>query len=461
MSLFLRQMAGDERSVEEIVRQLDPDVLERIMVTAGVRSGDDDPPDFNAWGFARTVPSLMDFYKGADLRAEPGALEHGAYAHLTPGSIVWGHVVKSAAKHVEIEIEAVVAYDLEGVAPKRWRFPQGDRVVASCSVAEPNALSAGAPVQAFVLEVRPGSSQVYLTMRAADLPDATRLWPPRTSVRNPRLGKAPDAPPTPPDPKALRAARRGDATSFTEWLARDPDFHSLHAAPAMQRAYGIQEGWSVSRGWTHRGDPAAAAAVDGMLQNDIKPATRAAWAVDTVRRARACYEKQDFDAAIKFCEQAMDLDASYVASYTLRGAALAKKRKYGDACRDFRTVLKLDPANDNARRYLERIEKEHPQSSGKVSMMSGSGRPSVSSRTDREDGTQKASPERDSDVEPSARYKDALEREIAAEVERERERKREKRKRDDGRDGRDEKRDKSHRRDRDRDDRDRGGKRYY
>ena len=81
----------------------------------------------------------------------------------------------------------------------------------------------------------------------------------------------------------------------------------------------------MSRGWTHRGDPAAAAAVDGMLQNDIKPATRAAWAVDTVRRARACYEKQDFDAAIKFCEQAMDLDASYVASYTLRGAALASE----------------------------------------------------------------------------------------------------------------------------------------
>lgn len=450
-------MAGDERSVEEIVRQLDPDVLERIMVTAGVRSGDDEPPDLNAWGFARTVPSLMGFYKGADLRAEPGAPEHGAYAHLTPGSIVWGHVVKSAAKHVEIEIEAVVAYDLEGVAPKRWRFPEGDRVVASCSVAEPNALSAGAPVRAFVLEVRPGSSQVYLTMREADLPGENRLWPPRsTRDSGPRLGKAPDAPPPPPDPKALRAARRGDATSFTDWLARDPDFHSLHAAPAMQRAYGIQEGWSVSRGWTHRGDPAAAAAVDGMLQNDIKPATRAAWAVDTVRRARACYEKQDYDAAIKFCEQAMDLDASYVASYTLRGAALAKKRKYGDACRDFRTALKLDPANDNARRYLERIEKEHPQSSGKVSMMGGSGRPGVSGdAAERRDGTGKASPERDSDVGPSARYKEALEREIAAEVERERERRREKRERDDGRDG---KRDKRHRRDRDdrdRDDRDR------
>ena len=459
--MFLRQMAGDERSVEEIVRQLDPDVLERIMVTAGVRSGDDEPPDFNAWGFARTVPSLMDFYKGADLRAEPGAPEHGAYAHLTPGSIVWGHVVKSAAKHVEIEIEAVVAYDLEGVAPKRWRFPEGDRVVASCSVAEPNALPAGAPAQAFVLEVRPGSSQVYLTMRDADLPDANRLWPSRSSRDSrsgPRLGKAPEAPPPLPDPKALRAARRGDARSFTDWLARDPDFHSLHAAPAMARAYGIQEGWSVSRGWTHRGDPAAAAAVDGMLQNDIKPATRAAWAVDTVRRARACYEKQDYDAAIKFCEQAMDLDASYVASYTLRGAALAKKRKYGDACRDFRTALKLDPANENARRYLEKVEKEHPQSSGKVSMMGGSGRPGGSPRLEREDGRAKASPEPDAHAEPSARYKDALEREIAAEVERERERRREKRERDDGRDGRDGKRDKRHRRDRY--DRDRGGKRY-
>ena len=157
-----------------------------------------------------------------------------------------------------------------------------------------------------------------------------------------------------------------------------------------------------------------------MLQNDIKPATRAAWAVDTVRRARACHEKQDYDAAIKFCEQAMDLDASYVASYTLRGAALAKKRKYGDACRDFRTALKLDPANENARRYLEKVEKEHPQSSGKVSMMGGSGRPGGSPRLEREDGRAKASPEPDAHAEPSARYKDALEREIAAEVERER-----------------------------------------
>ena len=247
------------------------------------------------------------------------------------------------------------------------------------------------------------------------------------AIRDPVRGSAKrrKAPPPPPDPKALRArAQRGDARSFTDWLARDPDFHSLHAAPAMARAYGIQEGWSVSRGWTHRGDPAAAA-VDGMLQNDIKPATRAAWAVDTVRRARACHEKQDYDAAIKFCEQAMDLDASYVASYTLRGAALAKKRKYGDACRDFRTALKLDPANENARRYLEKVEKEHPQSSGKVSMMGGSGRPGGSPRLEREDGRAKASPEPDAHAEPSARYKDALEREIAAEVERERERPRE------------------------------------
>ena len=454
-------MAGDERSVEEIVRQLDPDVLERIMVTAGVRSGDDEPPDFNAWGFARTVPSLMDFYKGADLRAEPGAPEHGAYAHLTPGSIVWGHVVKSAAKHVEIEIEAVVAYDLEGVAPKRWRFPEGDRVVASCSVAEPNALPAGAPAQAFVLEVRPGSSQVYLTMRDADLPDANRLWPSRSSRDSrsgPRLGKAPEAPPPLPDPKAQarRAQRRREVV---HGLAR--------ARPRLpQPARGPGHGARVR----HTGGvvrvarvdaprrPAAAAAVDGMLQNDIKPATRAAWAVDTVRRARACHEKQDYDAAIKFCEQAMDLDASYVASYTLRGAALAKKRKYGDACRDFRTALKLDPANENARRYLEKVEKEHPQSSGKVSMMGGSGRPGGSPRLEREDGRAKASTEPDAHAEPSARYKDALEREIAAEVERERERRREKRERDDGRDGRDGKRDKRHRRDRY--DRDRGGKRY-
>ena len=135
-------------------------------------------------------------------------------------------------------------------------------------------------------------------------------------------------------------------------------------------------------------------------------ATRAAWAVDTVRRARACHEKQDYDAAIKFCEQAMDLDASYVASYTLRGAALAKKRKYGDACRDFRTALKLDPANENARRYLEKVEKEHPQSSGKVSMMGGSGRPGGSPRLEREDGRAKASPEPDAHAEPSALYKD-------------------------------------------------------
>jgi hypothetical protein len=293
---------------------------------------------------------------------------------------------------LEIEIEAVVAHDLEGVAPKRWRFPEGDRVVAAVRPRPSAQYPVGTPVQAFVLEVRPGSRQLYLSMREMDIPSTVRLYPFRnTEASGPWLGKGPDAPPPPPEPAAARAARRGSVRSFVDSLDRDCDFHSLHAAPAMQRAYGVREGWSVSRGWTHRGDRAESVEMDRLLPNDIKPATRTAWAIDTAKRGRSCYEKQDYDAAVKLCEQAMELDASYVPAYTLRGAALAKKRKYGDACRDFRTAVKLDPSNEHARRYLERIEKEHPRSSGKVSITGGSGRPetSVTSETAREDALER------------------------------------------------------------------------
>ena len=432
-SLSSRTMAGDERSLESQIAALPPDVRERILVTSGARAvmaEDTGPPNTDVWGFSN-LPKLLDFYKEEDLSSGQAEEEQDGYHALTPGCIVWGRVCAcdNSQHKITVDIKAVVAYHLDGVPPKRWRFSDRERVLGQCSLdPKKNELAAreypaASPVVAIVLQARPGQKQIVLSLRETDIKSYARLFPRRDLEQTgPWLGKGPKEPPAPPNPDVLRkngATSYVSSISYMEWLQRDPDFQSLHSAPAMQKAYGIQEGWSVSRGWTHRGDKAASASIDRLLTDDIKPATRTAWAIDSTRRGRTYYEKHEYDTAIKLCEQAMELDATHVPTYTLRGAAFAKKRKYGDACRDFRVAIKLDPQNEHAKKYLARIEKEHPQAAGKVSMMGGAGRPRTNSR---DDDLKRESPD---EAPPSRLSKDTqLERELEAEVQRERERKR-------------------------------------
>jgi len=427
-------MAGDERSLESRGAALAPDVRERIPVTSGSRAvlaEDTETPSTDAWGFSN-VPKLLDFFKGTDhLRSDHVEEEQGAaYQSLTPGCIVWGHVCGGDAKSLTVDIKALVAYDLDGVPPTRWRFSVGPRVLGQCSV-DPTrrefAHWAASPVVALVREVRPSGQafQVVLSMRETDIPSYTRLFPPRDLTQcGPWLGKGPNAPPRAPRPDVLRDAGASasiHSIPYMDWLELDNDFHSLHCAPGMRMTYGVKEGWSVYRGWAHRGDKAETSEVDRLLHDGVKPATRTAWAIDSTKRGRFYYEKHDYDTAIKLCEQAMELDATHVPTYTLRGAAFAKKRKYGEACRDFRVAVKLDPSNEHARKYLHRIEKEHPTAAGKVSMLSGPGRVDVCK-------TSSFDVKRESPDEMKAQ----LEREIAEEVA-EREKKRARSEKDRGR----------------------------
>ena len=130
---------------------------------------------------------------------------------------------------------------------------------------------AASPVVALVREVRPSGQafQVVLSMRETDIPSYTRLFPPRDLTQcGPWLGKGPNAPPRAPRPDVLRDAGASasiHSIPYMDWLELDNDFHSLHCAPGMRMTYGVKEGWSVYRGWAHRGDKAETSEVDRLL----------------------------------------------------------------------------------------------------------------------------------------------------------------------------------------------------
>jgi tetratricopeptide (TPR) repeat protein len=58
--------------------------------------------------------------------------------------------------------------------------------------------------------------------------------------------------------------------------------------------------------------------------------------------------RDDFDAAIADCSEAIRLDPKYVNAYCNRGAAYGNKREYDNAIADYNEAIDLDPNEANA-----------------------------------------------------------------------------------------------------------------
>ena len=189
-TLFLAPM-GDEGSLVRRVAALDPDVRERIMMTAGVRDIESREPRSQhpasaCWGFP-DVPDLAHFCENAPLDGPRATDEtnvqkaiHAAYASLTPGSVIWGRVVVSKQTMIEVDISRVVACDSDGHRPRRWIFSPNRPITGQCSRDEardkpnhavlPDEYPPGTPVFAVVLAVVPSAQQIHLSMRTSRLP---------------------------------------------------------------------------------------------------------------------------------------------------------------------------------------------------------------------------------------------------------------------------------------------------
>ncbi|RZF44825.1 hypothetical protein LSTR_LSTR000777 [Laodelphax striatellus] len=72
-----------------------------------------------------------------------------------------------------------------------------------------------------------------------------------------------------------------------------------------------------------------------------------------------CFLKTNrFQEAERDCTTSLSLDSKYVKAYLRRGAARLNLKKFEAARTDLNTVLKLEPKNSEARRYLVDLEKE-------------------------------------------------------------------------------------------------------
>ena len=380
-TLFLAPM-GDEGSLARRVAALDPDVRERIMMTAGARDVESrDPrsqhPASANWGFA-DIPDLAHFCENAPLDG-PGATDetnvekamHAAYASLTPGSVIWGRVVVSKQTMIEVDISRVVACDSDGHRPRRWIFSPDRRITGQCSRDEardkpnravlPDEYPPGTPVLAIVLAVVPSAQQIHLSMRTSRLPRGNALFPPyqRGAWGGPRpaLGKALDKPPELPSPKEYEAEwrLRHAKESFVSRLESDPDFQSPYSTESTRAAMGVEFGWSVVHGGRH--DPAE---MERHLEK-IKLEVRTAWAKESVAKGVSYNDAKRYRDAMKCFDEALKLDPRLVEGYVCRGAALANQGKYSNAVVDWQSAIAIDPKHANARKYLKETLAKHPE----------------------------------------------------------------------------------------------------
>jgi len=303
-----------------------------------------------------------------------------AYACVRPGSIVWGRVISCRPAVLFVEILSVVACDVDGVRPKRWSFSESEQVAGSCSNTEARDGSnpvlatefpVGTPVLATVLSVIPVIGHIILSMKSSKLPRREALFPPYRgnwgSMEHglPALGHAGHTAPEGPRAEDWEEERvRNAPTPYLTQLERDCDFGSPHSLRAAQRAFRLQEGWSVVGG----GGRSAEAA--GQLRDyldDVKAEVREAWATESVRRGVSHAKGGDYATALKCYEQALELDAHHKDAYVARGAALANQHRFRDAAADFERALEIDSSDENAKKYLAAIREKHPEACKRLS----------------------------------------------------------------------------------------------
>lgn len=380
-TLFLAPM-GDEGSLVRRVAALDPDVRERIMMTAGVRDIESREPRSQhpasaCWGFP-DVPDLAHFCENAPLDGPRATDEtnvqkaiHAAYASLTPGSVIWGRVVVSKQTMIEVDISRVVACDSDGHRPRRWIFSPNRPITGQCSRDEardkpnhavlPDEYPPGTPVFAVVLAVVPSAQQIHLSMRTSRLPRGDALFPPYQCGAwggpRPALGKALDKPPKLPSPKEYEAEwrLRHAKETFVSRLESDPDFQSPYSTESTRAAMGVEYGWSVVHSGRH--DPSE---MERLLEK-IKLEVRTAWAKESVAKGVSYNDAKRYGDAIKCFDEALKLDSKLVEGYVCRGAALANQGKYSNAVVDWQSAMNIDPEHTNARKYLKETLTKHPE----------------------------------------------------------------------------------------------------
>lgn len=307
-----------------------------------------------------------------------------AYACVRPGSIVWGKVIQCRPASLLVEIINVVACDTGAVRPRRWSFNQSEQITGQCTISEsrdgasppvlPVEFPVGTPVLATVLSVTPVVGHIALSMRTSKLPRREALFPPYKgdwgSMQDgvPALGHASHVPPEGPRPEDWEEERlRNAPTPYLRQLERDCDFESPHSLRAMQRAFRLEEGWSVVEGGTRSAEVATQLRE---YLDDVKAEVREAWATESVRRGVSHAKGGDYATALKCYEQALELDARHKDAYVARGAAMANQHRFRDAAEDFERALEIDPSDENAQKYLATIKEKHPEACKRLSSMS-------------------------------------------------------------------------------------------
>jgi tetratricopeptide (TPR) repeat protein len=89
--------------------------------------------------------------------------------------------------------------------------------------------------------------------------------------------------------------------------------------------------------------------------HDLMATQNTAWGNQRVIEGIAAAREEKYETAIEFCNAALSVLPNSVQAFVCRGASYASISKYERAFLDFERALELDPLNQNAKQYLNKI----------------------------------------------------------------------------------------------------------
>jgi len=89
--------------------------------------------------------------------------------------------------------------------------------------------------------------------------------------------------------------------------------------------------------------------------HDLLATQNTAWGNQRVVEGIAAAREEKYETAIEFCNAALSVLPNSVQAFVCRGASYASISKYERAVLDFERALELDPVNQNAKQYLNKI----------------------------------------------------------------------------------------------------------
>ncbi|KAL6067605.1 E3 ubiquitin-protein ligase RMA1-like isoform 1 [Balamuthia mandrillaris] len=196
----------------------------------------------------------------------------------------------------------------------------------------------GSPIQALVVSCDPSTERVKLSTKLSRCPtfvtDASFLGPCKSSAK--RRADRRDMSPPLQEPAI-------STFSYNKALCKDVSFWNPCSLNAMAEAFGI---WQLGSLVDNPEFP------EDAYYEKIRAWQNYEWAKETVSQGLVHAKKGDYTTAMRFYNQALEVDPKHRDAFVARGAVYVNQRNYEAAVKEFETAVQIGPPDKNTLKYL-------------------------------------------------------------------------------------------------------------